>query len=99
MENKIRLSKHLAAAGIASRRAAEELIFEGRVSVNGEVKLLPQTLVGAQDEIALDGKRIGSTEPKVYYIFNKPAGYICTSKKFGNSKIVLDLFQDCPYRI
>jgi 23S rRNA pseudouridine2605 synthase len=98
-EKKIRLSKHLAAAGIASRRAAEELIFAGRVSVNGTVQLLPQTLVGAQDAIAVEGKQVGTAEPKVYYILNKPAGYICTAKKFGSSKIVLDLFEDSPYRL
>jgi 23S rRNA pseudouridine2605 synthase len=99
IQKKQRLSKFLAAAGIASRRAAEELIFAGRVSVNGTVELIPQTLVDENDKIIYEGKRVGNAEPKVYYILNKPAGYLCTCKKTGKAKIVLDLFQDNPYRI
>lgn len=96
---KIRLSKYLAAAGIASRRACETIIFAGRVAVNGTVALEPQTLVNDEDTITVDGKSLNDSEPKVYYILNKPAGYICTSKKMGTTKIVLDLFEDVPYRL
>lgn len=96
---KIRLSKFLAAAGIASRRASEELIFAGRVTVNGVLVKEPQTLVNADDKIIVDGKRIDHAEPKVYYILNKPAGYVCTARKTGSTKIVLDLFNEVPYRL
>jgi len=76
MENpktKIRLSKYLAAAGVAARRTCEEIIFAGRVTVNGQIVLVPQTLVGDRDKITVDRKAIKAAEQKVYYILNKPA--------------------------
>lgn len=100
MDNsKKRLSKTLAAAGIAARRACETLIFDGRVKVNGTVTLLPQTLVGPDDKITVDGSLVQQAEPKVYYILNKPAGYICSAKGGKNTKLVLDLFQEVDYRL
>lgn len=96
---KQRLSKTMAAAGIASRRACETLIFEGRVTVNGIVTLLPQTMVGSQDAILVDGKSLQGAEPKVYYILNKPTGYICSAKRNKDTKIVLDLFEDAKHRL
>jgi 23S rRNA pseudouridine2605 synthase len=96
---KNRLSKFLAGAGIASRRACEEIIFAGRVTVNGAVALVPQTLVDARDRITVDGKQVITEDKKVYYILNKPANTLCTAKKTGTTKIVLDLFEDVPYRI
>lgn len=96
---KKRLSKFLAAAGIASRRACEDLIFAGKVKVNGVLVKLPQTLVDKKDSISVDGKQIGKEENKVYYLLNKPAGYICTNRKTPSSKIVMDLFSDVPERL
>jgi 23S rRNA pseudouridine2605 synthase len=96
---KQRLNKTLAAAGIASRRASEELIFAGRVTLNGQVVVKPQTLVDtAKDKIKVDGKLI-SLERKVYYILNKPAGYTCTAKAGQKSRIVLDLFAGIGLRL
>ena len=98
---KMRLSKTLAACGVASRRACEELIFAGRVSVNGKIVRLPQTPADSSiDSISIDGKKIKSPEKKIYFLLNKPAGYICTStqKKLG-AKRVLDLFSHIPYRL
>jgi len=98
MEKK-RLSKHLAAAGVASRRACEELIFAGRVKVNGQVAMLPQTMVDRKDAITVDDKPLAAVEAKVYYLLNKPAGYICTAKRTGKSKLVLDLFEETALRL
>lgn len=98
-EGKKRLSKTLAAAGIASRRACEELIFAGRVTVNGSVVKVPQTPVGPKDKISVDGKAVEHAEEKRYYILNKPAGCLCTSKKNGSNKIVLDLFPNVKERL
>lgn len=99
MEKK-RLSKALAAAGIASRRACEELIFSGKVLVNGKVCLIPQTPVCLKtDEVRYDGRRIFDEEKKVYYILNKPNGYICSNKRVGTKKIVLDLFLPTTERL
>lgn len=97
---KQRLNKTLAAAGIASRRACEELIFNGRVQVNGEVVLLPQTLVDlAEDAIIVDGQPLKGTQNKVYYVLNKPVGYVCSAKRGSHAKIVLDLFADQEHRL
>jgi 23S rRNA pseudouridine2605 synthase len=97
---KKRLSKALAAAGIASRRAAEELIFQGRVKVNGKVVKVPQTLVSWEDDnIRVDDEPVGGEEKKVYFILNKPKGYICSNKRLGSKRLVVDLFADLPHRL
>lgn len=92
MEQK-RLSKALAAAGIASRRACEELIFNGHVKVNGQVVKIPQTLVNwNSDKISVDESPVQEEQKKVYYMLNKPAGYLCTNTRPGKKSIVFDLF-------
>lgn len=100
MEDKKRLSKVLAAAGVASRRASEELIFKGRVTLNGEIVLVPQTLVCAEkDQICVDNEPILPEEKKVYYILNKPNGLICSNAPLGTKKRIVDLFAHLPYRL
>ncbi len=95
-----RLSKALAAAGVASRRACEELIFEGKVTVNGQIVLTPQTLVSWEnDEICIDEVPVSKEQERVYFILNKPKGYICTNARIGSKKLVIDLFQKLPYRL
>jgi 23S rRNA pseudouridine2605 synthase len=96
---KNRLSKVMAAAGVASRRACEELIFAGRVQVNGAVVTVPQTMVGKGDRIAVDGALLSSAEEKVYFVLNKPEGYICTARRSPTSNIVLDLFSERKERL
>ena len=96
---KQRLSKVLAAAGVASRRACEELIFGGRVKVNGQIILIPQTMVDGKEEIIVDDNPIKAVEEKVYYLLNKPKGYICTNRRTKNTKIVLDLFKEEDKRL
>lgn len=100
METKNRLSKVLAAAGVASRRACEEMIFSGRVKVNGKVVFVPQTLVSLEDdEILVGGKKVEREEQKVYYILNKPKGVICSNARVGTKRIVLDLFEPLQHRL
>lgn len=95
-----RLSKVLAAAGVASRRASEELIFSGKVSVNGEIVLKPQTLVSFEkDDISVNGTSIKKEQEKVYFILNKPSGYICSNVRIGRKKLVVDLFRDLGLRL
>lgn len=96
---KNRLSKFLAASGVASRRACEELIFAGKVTVNGSIVLLPQTMVDGKDVILVHQKPIPFIEDKVYYILNKPASCICSSTKNNRTHIVLDLFEGVKQRI
>lgn len=99
MEKK-RLSKALAAAGVASRRACEELIFAGRVHVNGEIVKIPQTLVDwEQDQILVDSEPVRGEQKKAYYMLNKPKGYICSSIRPGSQPIILDLFPNPHERL
>lgn len=92
---KQRLSKVLAAAGVASRRACETLIFDGLVKVNGVVTTVPQTPVDLTvDKIVVRDQPIQAIEDKVYYILNKPSGFICSMRGNSQSKLVLDLFKE-----
>ena len=101
MSEKQRLSKVLAGAGIASRRACEKLIEEGRVQVNGQVVRVPQTPVSLkEDEVLFDGEKVCGSEKKVYFLLNKPKGYICSSRRSGKrTKLVIDLFADTGKRL
>jgi 23S rRNA pseudouridine2605 synthase len=87
-----RLQKVLAQAGVASRRACEELIRQGRVQVNGQVVTELGTQVDPnRDEISVDGAPISSPAEKVYLILNKPPGYISTVHDPWGRPTVLDL--------
>ncbi len=95
---KKRLSKTLAAAGVASRRACESLIFDGLVQVNGQTVRIPQTLVDLEhDTVRVNGEQVGKEEAKVYFLFHKPAGYLCTSDPVPRS--VLNFFSHLPHRL
>lgn len=73
-----RLQVFLAHGGIASRRACEELIAAGRVTVNGLVVAAPGTKVFPGDQVLFDGKPVTAEEQKRYILLNKPAGYVCS---------------------
>src|SRR3984885_11730934 len=74
-----RLQKILAAAGIASRRKAEEIILEGRVQVNGTtITELGTKHDASRDHIRVDGKLLKGPEVRRYYMLNKPRGYVTT---------------------
>ncbi len=74
-----RLQKVLAKAGLGSRRTCEEMIADGRVTVNGVVAQLGQRADGAHDAIAVDGIPLPGREGLAYYLVNKPLGVICTA--------------------
>ena len=85
-----RLQKVIANMGYTSRRNAEELIIKGKVEVNGEIITKLGTKVSEKDEIVVEGVLL-SKENRVYYILNKPRGYITTTKDDKNRNIVTDL--------
>ena len=86
-----RLQKAIAASGYCSRRRAEGLIEEGKVKVNGvSVKQLG-TKVETEDIIEVNGEVITKQQKKVYYLLNKPSGYICSLKDEKGRKVVTDL--------
>lgn len=89
----MRLQKYIADAGICSRRKAEELISNGDVKVNGAVVTAMGTTVESGDEVEVFGQKILSSEKKVYYMMNKPKGYVTTVKDQFGRPCVLDLIQ------
>lgn len=86
----IRLNKYVANAGIASRREADELIKTGIVTVNGQVISEMGYKVQPGDEVRFDGKKI-SSQKNVYFLLNKPKGFITTSKDEKDRQTVMDL--------
>ena len=88
----MRLNKFLAKAGIASRRAADLLLKQKRIAVNGKiVTTLGSVVDETADEITFDGKRVTLPEEFVYILLNKPVGYLVTCKDNFKRPIVLDL--------
>jgi 23S rRNA pseudouridine2605 synthase len=87
----MRLAKHLAHAGVASRRAAEQLIAAGRVRVDGFVVTDPATDVDAHSRVAVDGRAVEGAEPRVCFALNKPLGVVSTARDTHGRRTVLDL--------
>jgi 23S rRNA pseudouridine2605 synthase len=75
----MRLAKFLASAGVASRRAAEEIVRAGRVTVGGLIVEDPARDVGLSDAVALDGEPVSAETDRVVYAVNKPAGVVSTA--------------------
>jgi len=94
-----RLQKVLAQAGVASRRHAERLIVEGRVTVNGEKVSALGTKVGIQDQIKVDGQPIQRADELHYYLLNKPIGVITSSSDPQGRPTVIDLMKNVPVRV
>ena len=91
---KIVLQKAIADAGVCSRRAAEELIRDKRVKVNGKVAAkLGERVDPEKDQIAVNGKLVSKPEDKVYYLLNKPKGVLSTVRDEHGRKTVLDLIK------
>lgn len=93
-----RLQKILSASGVASRRHAEKLIKEGRVTCNGNVCVLGEQADPAVDEICVDGKPIPVKEKHVYILLNKPRGYVTTLSDEKGRRNVSQLV-DCGCRV
>lgn len=89
---KIRLQKFLANSGVASRRKCEELILEGKVSVNGKVvEELGTKIDPTVDKVTYCGKLIHSADKMIYILLNKPIGYVTTANDQFDRDTVLDL--------
>jgi 23S rRNA pseudouridine2605 synthase len=95
----IRLQVFLSHAGIASRRAAEEIIAQGRVCVNGEIVTVQGTKVEEGDVVLLDGKPIQTEKRLLYLALNKPPCYICSSSDPQGRPLALSLLPKTGARL
>ncbi len=91
-----RLQKVLARTGFGSRRACEELIADGRVTVNGEIALLGRRIDPDGDRVEVDGVPVGVRADLVYYLLNKPRGVVTTASDPQGRSTVLDLVPPEP---
>jgi 23S rRNA pseudouridine2605 synthase len=97
--DKVRLQKFLAEAGVAARRAAEDLVLEGRVTINGHlVDGLPAFVDPGHDDVRVDGQRVRPV-PRVYYLLNKPKGTVVSNSDPSGRERVGDLLEDVKVRV
>ena len=95
----MRLNKYIAQTGAASRRKADELIFAGKVKVAGKTVLEPFFDVEKGQEVIVDGRSVYQPAKKVYYILNKPKGYITTTADEKDRPTVMELVKDAPEKV
>jgi 23S rRNA pseudouridine2605 synthase len=95
----VRLAKRLAHAGIASRRAAEQIVGEGRVRVAGEIVTDPARDVAEDTEVTVDGALLGGAERRVVYALNKPVGVLSTARDTHGRKTVTELIEASGARL
>ena len=94
-----RLQKILSSRGVASRRAAEEMIRGGKVTVNGRVAQLGESADPDADEILLEGRPLPSIQSNVYIMLHKPRGYVTTLSDEKGRPTVKELVNDCKVRV
>jgi 23S rRNA pseudouridine2605 synthase len=95
----MRLSKYLAHTGVASRRAAETMIRDGRVTVAGEIALDPALDVDERSAVMADGRPLEGPEARVVYALNKPLGVLSTAKDTHGRPTVVALIAEEPSRL
>jgi 23S rRNA pseudouridine2605 synthase len=95
----MRLAKYLAHSGIASRRAAEEMIAAGRVRVGGHVATDPATAVDEYSCVSVDEHAVGGPEPRVCFVVNKPPGVVSTAQDTHGRPTVTGLVPDTGARL
>lgn len=95
----MRLQKYLALSGVASRRTAEKMIADGRVTVDGEVITEMGVQVEIGQDIRVDGKLVTPEPEKKYIMYHKPAGEVTTASDPEGRATVLDKFRDYPVRL
>ncbi|MCE5195326.1 MAG: rRNA pseudouridine synthase [Nitrospiraceae bacterium] len=94
-----RLQKIIAKMGIASRRAAEEMILEGRVTVNGKTAILGMKANPSKDHIKVNGKLLIRPEPKIYLMMYKPVGVLTTMAEDEDRPTIRDFIRKIKYRV
>ena len=96
---KERIQKLIASRGVASRRAAEQMILDGRVLCNGVPCTLGQSADADIDKILIDGKPLPDAQDYVYIMLNKPKGYVTTASDERGRRNVIQLVEHCGKRV
>jgi 23S rRNA pseudouridine2605 synthase len=96
-----RIQKVLSELGLCSRRAAEQIILEGRVTLNGRPVQLGDKMDTMKDHLAVDGQtvRIPKKSEYYYYMLHKPRGYVTTMSDERGRKTVVELLEGTPVRV
>lgn len=101
MKKAERIQKYISACGVASRRAAEEMIRQGRVTVNGVKAQIGDTVIPGVHRVAVDGRVLKESHrpEKMYIMLNKPRGYVTTLSDEQGRRCVAELVEDCGARV
>lgn len=94
----MRINKYLETCGVGSRRFCDQLVSDGKVFVNGRIAKLGQD-VDEKDNVVADGKKVAPVRKELYYIMNKPKGYVCTVKDDKGRKTVMELLPKTSIRV
>ena len=95
----MRIQKLISQRGVASRRAAEEMVLAGRVSVNGKICVLGADVDPDKDQVYIDGTPLPEEQRLVYILLNKPRGYVTTLSDEKGRPTVAQLVEDCGVRV
>ena len=95
----MRINKYIAMAGVASRRKADELIAAGKVKIDGKEVTSPGADVAEGQRVVIDGKELIPATKKLYYIINKPKGYVTTTSDEKGRPTVMELIKEIPERV
>ena len=95
----MRINKYIAQSGFCSRRKADDLVANGNVKINGAVMKEPGYDVAEGDKVEVNGTLISKAEKKVYYLLNKPVGFVTTVSDDKDRPTVMDLVSDIDERI
>ena len=95
----MRLQKYISAAGICSRREAEQRILDGRVTVNGQIAALGQSVDETVDQVCVDGRPVRPPRECTYVMLHKPRGYVTTMKDERGRPTVAQLVSDAEVRL
>jgi pseudouridine synthase len=95
----MRINKYLASCGVASRRAADQMIKDGLVKINGKICSAGDDVDVGSDSVTVNNKLVSIVKKYDYYIMNKPKGYVCTVKDDKGRKTVMDLLPQSAKRL
>ncbi len=95
----MRINKYLSESGVTSRRAADKLIEDGAVKINGKICEIGADVDALNDNVTVNGKKVTLAKKYDYYVMNKPKGYICSVKDDKGRKTVMDLLPQLKSRV